>query len=163
MALALAGDAGRAQSLAGDLEKRFMENTLVQFDYLPCIRAQLALSRKDPASAIQALRAASRYELGDLEHINIGYPVYLRGQAFLAAHQGKEAATEFQKLLNNPAVMLRDPVAALAHLGLARAYAEQRDVAQAKASYEEFLKIWKDADPDIPLYQQARAEYAALK
>jgi Tfp pilus assembly protein PilF len=163
MALALAGDTGRAQSLAGDLEKRFVENTVVQFDYLPCIRAQLALNRKDPASAIQALRVASRYELGDLEHINIGYPIYLRGQAFLAAHQGKEAGAEFQKLLDNPAVMLRDPVAALAHLGLARAYAEQRDVVKAKAAYAEFLKIWKDADADVPLYQQAKAEYAALK
>ncbi|HET7105213.1 MAG TPA: winged helix-turn-helix domain-containing protein [Candidatus Acidoferrum sp.] len=160
--LAMTGDTARAQSLIDDLSVRFSKNTLVQFDYLPAARAQLALVRKDPSKAIQSLQAASVYELGDMDHGNAGYPIYLRGEAYLAAHQGAAAAAEFQKLLDHPGLILNDPIAALARLQLARAYSVQGDTAKAKAAYAGFLSIWKNADPDIPVYQKAKAEFAAL-
>jgi DNA-binding winged helix-turn-helix (wHTH) protein len=160
--LALTGDTGRAQSLVDDLAMRFPKNTLVQFDYLPEARAQLALDRNDPSKAVQALQAAAAYELGDMEHFNVGYPVYLRGQAYLAAHQDGEAAAEFQKILDHPGIVLNDPIAALARLGLARAYAAQGNTGKAKAAYGDFFTLWKNADPDIPVYQQARAEFTEL-
>jgi eukaryotic-like serine/threonine-protein kinase len=162
LVLAMTGDTGRAQPLIDDLAARFPNNTLVQFDYLPVARAQLALDRKDPSKAIQALRAAAPYELGDMDRGNTGYPIFFRGQAYLAAHQGAAAAAEFQKILDHPGLILNDPIAALARLGLAHAYAAQGDAAKAKAAYGDFLSIWKNADPDLPLYQQAKAEYAAL-
>jgi predicted Zn-dependent protease len=160
--LALTGDTGRAQSLVDDLAMRFPKNTLVQFDYLPEARAQLALDRNDPSKAVQALQAAAAYELGDMEHFNVGYPVYLRGQAYLAAHQDGEAAAEFQRILDHPGIVLNDPIAALARLGLARAYTAQGNPGKAKAAYGDFFTLWKNADPDIPVYQQARAEFAEL-
>jgi DNA-binding winged helix-turn-helix (wHTH) protein len=162
LALALAGDTDRSQMLADDLARRLPQNTLVQFSYLPAVRAQLALNRKDPDKAIEALRAASPYELGDMDRNNAGYPLYLRGEAYLGAHQGNEAAAEFQKIIDHPGVVFSSPLAALAHLGLARAYAVAGDTAKAKAAYAEFLTIWKDADADVPVYQQAKAEYAKL-
>jgi ATP/maltotriose-dependent transcriptional regulator MalT len=134
----------------------------VQFNYLPAARAQLALNRKDPSKAVQSLQAAAPYELGDMEHFNVAYPIYMRGQAYLAAHQSGEAAAEFQKILDHPGVVLNDPIASLARLGLARAYAAQGNASKAKAAYGEFLTLWKNADPDLPIYQQARAELAAL-
>ena len=161
--LAMTGDTARAQSLIDDLAERFPRNTLVQDNYLPAARAQLALDRKDPAKAVQALETAAPYELGDMDHSNAGYPIYLRGEAYLAAHQGAAAAAEFQKILDHPGVILNDPIAALARLGLARAYAAQVDTAKAKAAYGDFLSLWKNADPDVPVYQQAQAEFAALR
>lgn len=160
--LAMTGDTGGAQSLIDDLSERFSKNTLVQFDYLPAARAQLALVRKDPSKAIQALQAAALYELGDMDHGNTGYPIYFRGEAYLAAHQGAAAAGEFQKILDHPGLILNDSIAALARLGLARAYSAQGDIPKAKAAYADFLSLWKNADPDIPVYQQAKAEFAAL-
>jgi DNA-binding winged helix-turn-helix (wHTH) protein/tetratricopeptide (TPR) repeat protein len=160
--LAMTGDTTRAQSLIDDLAARFPRNTLVQDNYLPAARAQLALDCKDPAKAIQALDTAAPYELGDMEHSNAGYPIYLRGEAYLAANQGAAAAAEFQKILDHPGLILNDPIAALARLGLARAFAAQGDTAKAKAAYGAFLSLWKNADPDLPLYQQAKAEFAAL-
>jgi predicted Zn-dependent protease len=142
---------------------RFPKNTLVQFVCLPTARAQLALNRKDPSRAVEALQAAAPYELGDMDHGNAGYPVYLRGQAYLAAHLGGEAAAEFQKILDHPGVVLNDPIAALARLGLARAYAAQGNTSKAKAAYGEFFTLWKNADPEIPAYRQARAEYSELR
>jgi Tfp pilus assembly protein PilF len=91
------------------------------------------------------------------------YPVYVRGEAYLAVHQGSEAAAEFQKILDHRGVVLNEPIGALAHLGLARAYAMQGDTAKAKPAYQDFLTLWKDADPDIPVLKQAKAEYANLK
>jgi len=161
--LAMTGDTARAQSLIDDLAARFPRNTLVQDNYLPTARAQLALDRNDPAKAIQALEIAAPYELGDMDHSNAGYPIYLRGEAYLAAHQGAAAAAEFQKILDHPGVFLNDPIAALAHLGLARAYAAQGDTSKAKAAYADFLSLWKNADPDVPVYQQAKSEFAALR
>jgi eukaryotic-like serine/threonine-protein kinase len=161
LASALTGDAGRAERLADDLDKRFPEDTIVQFNYLPTLRAQLALNRNDAAKAIEVLQAATRYELGDVGHGSL-YPVYVRGQAYLAAHEGSKAAIEFQKILEHRGVVLNFPSGALTHLGLARAYAMQGDTAKAKAAYQDFLTLWKDADPDIPIFIAAKAEYAKL-
>ena len=158
LAFALAGDA-KAQALADDLAKRFPEDTLVHFSYLPTIRAQLALSRTDSSKAFEDLQSAAAYELGWPGGM---YPVYLRGEAYLAAHQGSEAAAEFQKILDHSGVVVNGPIGALAHLQIGRAYAMQGDTAKTKAAYQDFLTLWKDADPDIPILKQAKTEYAKL-
>jgi serine/threonine protein kinase/tetratricopeptide (TPR) repeat protein len=164
LALALAGGAARAEALADDLAKRFPEDTIVQFLYLPTIHAQLALGRHDASKAIEALQAAAPYELGSPGSFVAGlYPVYVRGEAYLAAHQGREAATEFQKILDHRGIVLNEPIGALARLGLARACAMQGDAARARAAYQDFLTLWKDADPDIPILKEAKAEYAKLQ
>jgi serine/threonine protein kinase/Tfp pilus assembly protein PilF len=167
LALAFAGDGGRAQALTGDLGKTFPEDTIVQFNYLPTLRAKLALNRGNPSEAIESLRAAAPYELGGTRSSTYGwtamYPVFVRGEAYLASHQGGEAAAEFQKILDHRGVVVNAPIGALAHLGLARAYALQGDAAKARAKYQDFLTLWKDADPDIAVLKQARAEYAKLQ
>jgi hypothetical protein len=164
LALALAGDTAHAKTLADDLNKRFPEDTIVQFNYLPTIHAQLALGRNDASKAIEALQAAAPYELGSPGSFGATlYPVYVRGEACLAAHQGSKAATEFQKILDHRGIVLNEPIGALAHLGLARACAMQGDAAKARAAYDDFLTLWKDADPDIPIYRAAKAECAKLK
>ena len=163
LVLSLTGDTGRAQSLVDDLAARFPRNTVVQFNYLPVARAQLALNRKDPSKAVQALQVAVPYELGDMEHYNAGYPVYFRGLAYLAAHQNGEATAEFQKILDHPAVLMNDPITALARLGLARSDAAKGNTGKAKSDYAAFFSLWKSADPDTPIYQQAKAEFAALQ
>jgi eukaryotic-like serine/threonine-protein kinase len=160
LARAFAGDAARAQALADDLAKRFPEDTVVQFNYLPTVYAQLALNRNNASKAIETLRAAAPYELGAGGGL---YPVYVRGKAYLAENQGGEAATEFQKILDQRGVVGNEPIGALAHLGLARAYDLQGDSAKARAAYNDFFALWKDADPDIPILQQAKAEYSKLK
>jgi len=151
---------GRAQILTDDLAKRFPEDTAVEFNYLPTLHAQLALNGNDTSKAIDALRAAAPYELGWRGHL---YPVYEHGEVYLAAHQGSEAAAEFQKILDHSGIVFDDPIGALAHLQIGRAYAMQGDRAKAKAAYQDFLTLWKDADPDIPILKQARAEYAKLQ
>jgi len=161
LALALAGDAARAQTLADDLSKRFPADTIVQFNFLPTIRAQVMLSRNDSSKAIGVLQASSPYELGAVG--NALYPVYVRGEAYLAGHQGSEAAAEFQKILDHRGVVVNEPIAALAHLGLARAHTLQGDTAKARAAYKDFLANWRDADPDIPILKQAKVEYAKLQ
>jgi serine/threonine protein kinase/Tfp pilus assembly protein PilF len=164
LALATAGNASRAQLLAADLEKRFAMDTVVKFNYLPTIRAQLALNRNNPMSAIEVLETATPYELGQQgSMLRALHPVYVRGEAYRATHQGKEAAAEFQKILDHRGIALNEPMAALAHLGLARGYALSGDIAKAKAAYQDFLTLWKDADPDIPVLIAAKAEYAKLK
>ena len=160
LALGFAGDAARAQALADDLAKRFPEDTIVQFNYLPTIHAQLALDRNEASKAIEALRAATPYELGQGGGL---YPVYVRGEAYLAAHRGSEAATEFQKIFDQRGVVENEPIGALAHLGLARAYSMQGDPAKARSAYQDFLRLWSDADADIPVLVAAKAEYAKLK
>jgi serine/threonine protein kinase/tetratricopeptide (TPR) repeat protein len=167
LALAYAGDAGRAQALADDLGKRFPEDTVVQFNYLPTLRAKLALLRSKPQEALVILGVASPYELGlpALSFYNWPnlYPVYVRGEAYLATHQGSEAAAEFQKILDHRGIVLNEPIGALAHLQLGRAYALQGDTAKAKATYQDFLTLWKDADPDIPIFIATKSEYTKLK
>jgi serine/threonine protein kinase/tetratricopeptide (TPR) repeat protein len=157
--LALAGDAAGAEKLAADLSQRFPEATAVRFCYLPSVRAALALHHGKPREAIESLVAASPYEMmPDTGMIAI----YLRGEAYLAAHQGAKAAAEFQKMLDHPTIGF-DPLSqVLPRLGLGRAYVLQEDTAKARKSYQDFLTLWKDADPDIPILKQAKAEYANL-
>jgi eukaryotic-like serine/threonine-protein kinase len=167
LALAYAGDAIQAQAFADGLSKRFPEDTVVQFNYLPTLRAKLALLRSNPRQALEALRVAAPYELGlpALQYLNWPnmYPVYVRGEAYLAAHRGLEAAAEFQKILDHRGIVLNEPIGALTHLQLGRAYAMSGDSAKARAAYQDFLTLWKDADPDIPVLQQAKAEYTRLQ
>ena len=167
VALTIAGDSGRSQTIAADLERRFPEDTAVQFSYLPVLRALLALNHGEPAKAIELLQITVPYELGSPPSAFFGffgplYPVYVRGEAYLAAHQGPEAAAEFRKILDHRGVVINDPIGALAHLQLGRAFAMSGDKTKAKAAYQDFLSLWKDADPDIPIFKQAKSEYARL-
>ncbi|MGB2629544.1 MAG: protein kinase [Candidatus Acidiferrum sp.] len=166
LALAMIGDTALARGLVDDLQQRFPEDTVVRFNYLPTVEAQLLLdSPGNSAKAIEILAVTSPYELGvpagDLFWNNL-YPVYVRGQALLASREGTRAAAEFQKILNWPGVVVNEPIGALARLGLARAYVLQGDTVRAKASYEDFLGLWKDADADIPILIAAKAEFANL-
>ena len=167
LALAYVGDDTRARELSDDLAKRFSDDTIVQFNYLPTLRANLAVKRGKTSEAIETLRVAAPYELGQTTFSTYGwnalYPVFVRGEAYLASHQGTEAVAEFQKVLEHRGIVVNQPIGALAHLGLARAYAMQGDTAKARAAYQDFLTLWKDADPDIPILKQAKAEYAKLQ
>jgi eukaryotic-like serine/threonine-protein kinase len=165
LALAYVGDDGRAQAPTDDLAKRFPEDTIVKFNYLPTLRAKLAVSKGNASEAIESLRAAAPYELGEFGFYtwNVLYPVFVRGEAYLAAHQGNEAAAEFQKILDHRGIVLNSPIGALAHLQIGRAYAMAGDTVKAKSAYQDFLTLWKDADPDIPILKQAKAEYAKLQ
>jgi DNA-binding winged helix-turn-helix (wHTH) protein/tetratricopeptide (TPR) repeat protein len=167
LAFAYAQDARPAQALAEASAKRFPEDTIIQFNYLPTIRAELALLRASPQEALHFLEAAAPYELGlpatGIYNWPNMYPVYERGEAYLAAHKGREAAAEFQKILDHRGIVLNEPIGALAHLQLGRAYAMQGDTATSRAAYQDFLTLWKDADPDIPILKQAKAEFAKLQ
>jgi eukaryotic-like serine/threonine-protein kinase len=166
LALALAGDSSGAQRVAEDLAKHFPEDTIVQFNYLPTIRAELTLNRNDGAKAVETLDAAAPYEMGLAGGTTFStnmYPVYVRGEAYLAAHQGSQAAAEFQTILAHTGVVLNEPIGALAHLGLARAYVLQGDTVNARASYKNFLTLWKDADPEVPILIAAKSENARLQ
>jgi len=163
LALTMTGDFSRAQSLAGDIDERFPEDTVVHLNYLPVLRARLALGQGDAAKAIELLQVTAPYELGASRFLfGALYPVYFRGEAYLAANQGSEAAIEFQKILDHRGIVGSDPIGALAHLQLARAAALTGDKAKAKTDYEDFFKLWKDADPGIPVLKQAQAEYLKL-
>jgi tetratricopeptide (TPR) repeat protein/predicted Ser/Thr protein kinase len=166
LAYALAGDAAHAKSLADDLAKRFPQDTLVQSVWLPTVRAQIEMGRKNAARSIELLQAAAPYELGMLSGSATNsclYPVYVRAEAYLGAQQGPASAAEFQKILNHRGLLWNCATGALAHLGLARAYALQGETAKAKAAYQDFLTLWKDADPDIPILIAAKSEYARMK
>jgi eukaryotic-like serine/threonine-protein kinase len=166
LALARAGNASHAEKLADDLAKTFPLDTVVKFNYLPTVRAQLALSRNDPVNAIEALKIAVPFELGqpgDSSFAPSLYPVFVRGEAYLSAGRGQEAAAEFQKLLDYPGVVVNETIGVLARLGLARAHVLQGDTAKARPAYDEFLALWKDADADIPILREAKAEYAKLR
>jgi serine/threonine protein kinase len=165
LALARTGAAVKAQDMAADLNRQFPADTVLNAYWLPAIRAAIELSRHAPTQAVQALEAAARYELGAPGDFQLGpmYPVYLRGEAFLALHQSREAIGEFQKFLDHSGVVRNFPLGALAHLGLGRAYALQGDTAKTRAAYQDFFTLWKDADPDIPILKQAKAEYAKLQ
>lgn len=176
LAYAMAGDTERAESLVQDLNKRLPLDTQVQSLWLTAIRAQLALDRKDARAAIASLQAASSIELGQIAFVtNISglYPTYIRGEAYLAVGEGKFAATEFQKIVDHRGIVWNCWTGSLAHLGLARANAMQSKSSQgadadaartrALAAYRDFLALWKDADPDIPILKQAKTEYARLQ
>ena len=162
LALARAGDTAAAEKLAAKLDKAFPLDTMVQRYWLPTIRASVALERKDPNRAIELLKVASTIELAWGTGDPLG-PVYVRGEAYLMLHDGKAAAAEFQKFADRRGVVKNFPWGALARLGLARAYAMQGDTAKAKSAYQDFLTLWKDADPDVPILKQAKAEYAKLQ
>jgi tetratricopeptide (TPR) repeat protein len=165
-ALAIAGDSSRSETLANDLEKRFGEDTSVRFNYIPALRALLNLG--EPSKAIDLLQIAVPYELGTPRCTIHGYygalyPVYVRGLAYLAARQGAEAAAEFQKILDHRGIVVSDPIGALAHLQMGRAFALAGDKTKATKSYQDFLTLWRDADRDIPILKQAKAEYNRLQ
>ena len=163
LALGRSGDGRHARLLADDLAKRFPDDTLVNSYWLPSIRAAIAIDAKNPAAAIDALQPAIAYELGSpTPGIALGYPIYLRGIAYLQAGKGSEAAAEFQKILDHRGVVLNFPTAALAQLQLARARAMSGDKPGARQAYEAFLGIWKDADSDSPVLAQAKTEYERL-
>jgi Flp pilus assembly protein TadD len=158
VASGVAGDTTRAARLAKDLGNRFPEDTIVKFEFLPMIQSTLH-------STAETLASAAPYELGQTYAVVSFalYPAWLRGEAYLSAKQGAAAAAEFQKILDHPGVVLNDPVGALAHLGLGRAYALAGDAAKARTAYQDFFVLWKSADPDIPILKEAQAEYAGLK
>ena len=166
--LALSGDTTQAQRLADDLNKRFPEATYVRFGSLPAIRGILAIRRGNAREAVEDLRAISSREMvTSANWATYGgspmLPVYITGEAYLAAHQGAEAAAEFQMIIDHAGFVGVTPIGALAHLGLGRAYALAGDTTKARAAYQNFLTLWKDADPDIPILKQAKAEYAKLQ
>jgi eukaryotic-like serine/threonine-protein kinase len=169
LALALSEDSSRSEALAGDLEKRFPEDTFVKFTYVPVLRALAALGRGKPADSVERLQTALRYELAvnglNFNHYYLGglHSAYVRGEALAAEHRYAEAAAEFQKILDHRGIVGADPIGALAHVQLGRAFALSGDLAKAKAAYQDFLTLWKDADADIPILTQARAEYAKLQ
>ncbi len=168
IAVGLSGDAGRARRAADDLARRFPEDTLVRLEYLPMIRAAVSLGAGSAgaATALQDLAPTTVYESGNTNGsgtLNFYlYPVYLRGIAYLAAGQGPAATIEFQKILDRPSVVSNEIIGALAHLGMARAYSLSGDQSKARTAYQDFLALWKDADPDIPILKQAKSEYASL-
>jgi serine/threonine protein kinase/tetratricopeptide (TPR) repeat protein len=164
LALARAGDSAGAARLAAELDKTFPLDTQVQRYWLPTIRAGVALERKDPNKAIELLKVAGPVELGFSTNLTIFMcPVYLRGEAYLMLHDGNRAAAEFQKFIDHRGMVVNFSWGALARLGLARAYDVVGDTAKARAAYQDFLTLWKDADPDIPILKQAKAEYARLQ
>ena len=167
LVLARAGDTSGAEKLAAELDKARPLDTGLQRYWLPTIRAAVALTRQDPNRAIEILKVASAIELclpAPRQFLSVSLvPAYLRGDAYLMLQDGKRAAEEFQKFLDHRGLVVNGPWGALARLGLARAYALQSDAAKARAAYQEFLTLWKDADPDLPLLKQAQGEYARLK
>ena len=164
LALALAGDADRAQALADELNKRYPLAYTDPIGLAPNDSRPTRNHRKTPSSAVELLRAAAPYELGLGSLVSSCiYPVYIRGEAYLADGQGAAAAAEFQKILDHRGLVQNCATGALAHLGLARAYAVEKDTAKARAAYQDFLTLWKEADPDIPVLKQAKAEFAKLR
>jgi hypothetical protein len=176
LAYAMAGETARAESLAQDLDKRFPVDTLMQAVWLPPTRARVALNRQNPTEALHDLQVSTgSIELGQiafLDNLSCLYPTYIRGEAFLEAGQGGAAAAEFQKILDHSGIVWNCWTGALAHLGVARANALQSknskgadaDAARVRAlaAYKDFLTLWKDADPDVPVLKEAKAEYARL-
>ncbi len=157
---ALSGDLARAQKLADDLAKRFPDDAYIQFGALPAIRGEIAIRRGSAQQATEDLHAITSHEL--LAAGNM-LPVYISGEAYLAAHQGTQATAEFQMIVDHAGFVANEPIGALAHLGLGRAYVLTGDTAKARAAYDDFFALWKDADPDIPILVQAKAEYAQLQ
>lgn len=164
LALARAGDTAQAEKLAESLNRDFPKNTIVQGYWLPSIRAAIELHAKNAAKAVEILRTAAPFELGQSQPFQMGmmYPPYLRGEAYLMLHQGQEAAAEFQRIIDHRGIVLNFPLGALAQLGLGRAYALQGDTTKARAAYNDFLRLWTNADSGIPILKVAKAEYANL-
>jgi hypothetical protein len=167
LALARVGESDQARKIADEVDKQNSSNTTIKGYWLPTIRAALELNRQKPSKAVEILQMTAAYEFGEPDPApELGgylYPVYVRGLAFLALRQGSAAAAEFQKFIDHRGVVINCPLGVLAHLGLARAYALQGDTSKARAAYQDFLALWKDADPDIPTLMDAKAEFAKLK
>jgi tetratricopeptide (TPR) repeat protein len=166
LAYAMAGDSARAESLAADLSERFPQDEIVQNVRVPVIRAQIDIDRNNGSRAVEILEPARRYELGQLSQSGPNsclYPIYLRGVGYLSERKSDAAMAEFQRMLDYPGILWNCPTGSLARLGLARSYAMEGEIAKAKTAYQDFLTLWKDADPDIPIYKQAKAEYARLQ
>jgi serine/threonine protein kinase/tetratricopeptide (TPR) repeat protein len=166
LALALSGDLSRSRALGEDLGRRFPDDTFVQFNYLPTLRALSALRKGDFSGALRLVEPAAHYEMG-IGGTGTGLygtlgPVYVRGEAYMAERQGAEAAAQFQRIIEYPGLVFTDPVGAMARLQLGRAYALSGDDAEAKAAYQDFLTLWKNADPNVPVLRQAKAEYTSL-
>ena len=159
-ALALSGDVSRAQSVIDDLGRRFPDDTILREVTIPSVRTLVAMPRKSPDQAAQVLQSAAPYELGTAQGL---FPVYVRGLAYLQAKRGAEAAAEFQKIIDHRGIAPPTPEHSLAKLGLGRAYVMTGDTAKARAAYQDFLALWKDADPDVPILKEAKAEYAKLQ
>jgi len=165
LTLARAGDTTNAKKLVEQLklEKTASTNTMLKFYCLPTIDAAIEISKNNPSQAVLDLEATMPYELGGPLMFAYLYPSWIRGQAYLAANNGTAAAVEFKKLIDHPGIVLNQPIASLAHLQLGRAHALAGDTAQARAAYQDFFMLWKDADPDIPILKQAKVEYAKLQ
>ena len=167
-AFALSGDSTQANALIGDLEKRLPEDTSVHFHYSPAVRALIALNSHDPVKAIELLQANIPYELGSPQSSFDGfygvlYPIYVRGLAYLMLHRGSDAASEFRKILDHPGIIANDPTGALANLQLGRAYVQSGDVTRARAAYKDFKTLWKNSDPELPLWKQSRLEFTRIQ
>jgi tetratricopeptide (TPR) repeat protein len=169
LALALSGESSRSDALAGNLEQGFPEDTIAKFDYVPVLRALSALKAGKPMESVERLQIALQYELAanglNFNHFYLGglHSAYVRGEALAAEQRYGEAAAEFQKILDHRGLVGLDPIGALAHLQLGRTFALAGDKAKAKTAYQDFLTLWKDADPDVPILKQAKAESAKLK
>lgn len=167
LALALSGNTAKARSLADDLARRFPDDTAVRFSFVPAIRAQLALAADNSPGALEALQTTNPYELGtwttSTTALTMLYPAYVQGMAYLSERKGPEAAAEFQQIIDHPGIVFNNPVGVLAYLQRGRAYALSGDGNKATASYLQFLTLWKNADPDVPVFRQAKAEYARLQ
>ncbi len=165
IALARIGETARAKALVDDLEKNYSTNTILKLYWLPTARAAIELNKGDWSQVLRVLEAAAPYELGTPPPLQVGtiYPAYLRGQAYLLAHNGNAAVAEFQKIIDHRGIALNFVTASVAHLQIARAYAMAGDTVKAKAAYQDFLNLWKDAGPDIPVLKEAKAEYAKLQ
>jgi hypothetical protein len=153
--------------MSDDLARRYPLDTLINGYWLPTIRAAIELDHNNPAQAIKLLQAAASYELGAVlftaEWAAPLHPAYVRGESYLRLHRGKEAAAEYQKFVDHWGAVRNFPLGALARLGLARSYAMQGNSAKAHTAYQDFFALWRDADPDIPILKEAKAEYAKLK
>jgi hypothetical protein len=157
----------QALLLAADLERRYPEDTHVRFSIVPTIRAIVAIGRDDPVKAIDLVAASSRYELGFLGCCSVGfvgslYPIYARGEAYLASHRGSEAAREFEKILRYRGLAGSNPIGVLAHWRRGKALAMANEDLEAKAEYDQFLSLWREADAQVPILRRAKAEYRKL-
>jgi eukaryotic-like serine/threonine-protein kinase len=165
--LGFAGEDAQVRFIIDDLSRRFPEDTIVQYNYLPTLRGILALNHGKISDAVDRLEVARPYELGGTTGSSYGwnalYPAFVRGQVYLTAHKGDEAVAEFQKILEHRGVVVNEPIGALARLGLARAHVLQGDGARARAEYQSFMNLWKDADPSVPILKRAKEEYEKLQ
>jgi tetratricopeptide (TPR) repeat protein len=165
LTLARVGETARAKAIAEELEKSYPSDTMLKVYWLPTIKAAIELNANNPGQALVFLEATAPYELGAPPQFQLGtmYPVFIRGHVQLMARNGAAAASEFQKFLDHRGVTINYPLGTLAHLGLARAYALSGDTAKARTAYQDFFALWKDADPDIPVLEEAKAEYAKMQ